>query len=290
MKHSLQARLAAHQHGRGVAEIVVNRDYAQSYVLAGIAATPALSSTLVFKGGTALKKVFFGAGYRFSEDLDFSTSGAPTGEALERAVHAAISSATRLAQEESPLTFTVERYKEKLPHPTQDAFTVRAQFPWQSKPLVPVLIEITHDEPIVIPPTRRSLIHGYDEVLDVDVLSYAVEEIVIEKLRASRQSLAKLEAKGWMKPRARDFYDLSRIIGSGMAVDWATVAAALEEKCSARKVEIKSLDDVFDPALCDEVRASWERQVGDFVANPPDVDVVLTELRKALDERLPALR
>src|SRR6266571_7722716 len=64
---------------------VVERDYALSYVLAGLAVQPALAETLVFKGGTALKKLFF-ADYRFSEDLDFSTLNAPVGEELATAV------------------------------------------------------------------------------------------------------------------------------------------------------------------------------------------------------------
>ncbi|MBM3298783.1 MAG: nucleotidyl transferase AbiEii/AbiGii toxin family protein, partial [Deltaproteobacteria bacterium] len=50
---------------------VIEKDYAQSYVLAGLMSHRALKDTLVFKGGTALKKIFFGS-YRFSEDLDFS--------------------------------------------------------------------------------------------------------------------------------------------------------------------------------------------------------------------------
>jgi len=37
-------------------QLVVEKDYALSYVLAGIAAQPDLSTSLVFKGGTALKK------------------------------------------------------------------------------------------------------------------------------------------------------------------------------------------------------------------------------------------
>ena len=40
---------------------------ALSYLLAGIAANPDLSGTLIFKGGTALKKLYFGD-YRFSAD------------------------------------------------------------------------------------------------------------------------------------------------------------------------------------------------------------------------------
>lgn len=41
-------------------QMVVEKDYALSYLLAGIAANPDLSGTLIFKGGTALKKLYFG--------------------------------------------------------------------------------------------------------------------------------------------------------------------------------------------------------------------------------------
>src|SRR5215510_6105919 len=62
---------------------------------AGIAANSDLSGTLIFKGGTALKKLYFGD-YRFSEDLDFSAVDAPRGQALEEAVREAVNVATKL--------------------------------------------------------------------------------------------------------------------------------------------------------------------------------------------------
>ena len=40
-----------------VPQHVVEKDYALSYVLAGIAQQPKLSHSLIFKGGTALKKM-----------------------------------------------------------------------------------------------------------------------------------------------------------------------------------------------------------------------------------------
>ena len=59
---------------------VLERDYLLSWILAGIGQVDSLRGTLVFKGGTALKKCYFGE-YRFSEDLDFSgLEGVPTGE------------------------------------------------------------------------------------------------------------------------------------------------------------------------------------------------------------------
>jgi len=57
---TLQVRIqeAANQHG--VPPDVVEKDYALSYVLAGLSSRPELRDALVFKGGTALKKLFFG--------------------------------------------------------------------------------------------------------------------------------------------------------------------------------------------------------------------------------------
>jgi predicted nucleotidyltransferase component of viral defense system len=40
-------------------QLVIEKDYALSYVLAGIASQPSIAETLIFKGGTALKKMYF---------------------------------------------------------------------------------------------------------------------------------------------------------------------------------------------------------------------------------------
>ena len=64
-----------------VPQDVVEKDYAIGHVLAGINTHEQLQHTLILKGGTALKKLYFGD-YRFSEDLDFSAQDAPTGDDL----------------------------------------------------------------------------------------------------------------------------------------------------------------------------------------------------------------
>ncbi len=59
---------------------VIEQDYVLSWILYGISAIDDLRETLAFKGGTALKKIYFG-NYRFSQDLDFTAlEGAPEGE------------------------------------------------------------------------------------------------------------------------------------------------------------------------------------------------------------------
>lgn len=49
----------------------IEKDYILSWILQGMSQHEELSKALVFKGGTALKKVYF-EDYRFSEDLDYT--------------------------------------------------------------------------------------------------------------------------------------------------------------------------------------------------------------------------
>ena len=64
----------------------MEQDYVLSWVLFGMASVEELRKNLAFKGGTALKKIYFG-NYRFSQDLDFTClEGAPEGDRLENAI------------------------------------------------------------------------------------------------------------------------------------------------------------------------------------------------------------
>ena len=62
----LYTRLQEARRGLAIPWEILERDYLLSWVLAGIGQAPALRDTLVFKGGTALRKCYFGD-YRFYE-------------------------------------------------------------------------------------------------------------------------------------------------------------------------------------------------------------------------------
>jgi predicted nucleotidyltransferase component of viral defense system len=67
---SLLANRLAGEGGQRLREDVLERDYCLAWLLAGIAESE-IRAILGFKGGTALKRCYFGD-YRFSEDLDFN--------------------------------------------------------------------------------------------------------------------------------------------------------------------------------------------------------------------------
>ena len=102
----LRTRLQEARSNAGLQMQVIEKDYLLSWILAGISRVPALSDSLVFKGGTALKKCYFGD-YRFSEDLDFSgLPGTPTETAMERCVEEVCEVANRLVDEYAPVEIT----------------------------------------------------------------------------------------------------------------------------------------------------------------------------------------
>lgn len=234
----LRTRLQEARKRLGIPWEGLERDYLLSWILAGIGQVDSLRETLVFKGGTALKKCYFGD-YRFSEDLDFSgLEGVPTGEAMERAVREACRAASSLLDEYAPVEIVCERYSERDPHPGgQESFTIRARFPWHRRLQTRAMIETAVDERVLEPARRRRIIHEYGEPLEAEIRVYALEEVVAEKLRAILQHAKRLEERGWSRSRARDYYDLWRVLGEyreRMAL--GRFGSLLREKCAVRRV------------------------------------------------------
>jgi predicted nucleotidyltransferase component of viral defense system len=67
----LRNRLQEARRRLGIPWDVLEHDYILSWILLGISQIDVLRDTFAFKGGSALKKCYFG-NYRFSQDLDFS--------------------------------------------------------------------------------------------------------------------------------------------------------------------------------------------------------------------------
>ncbi|HSW69434.1 MAG TPA: nucleotidyl transferase AbiEii/AbiGii toxin family protein [Gammaproteobacteria bacterium] len=262
---------------------VIEKDYALSYILAGMAKQPELSHSLIFKGGTALKKIFFGD-YRFSEDLDFSVINAPKDKKLENALQNALARSKELLNEYGSFDIQLKRNPEKSPHPKgQDAFNVLVKFPWQPTPLCRIKVEITHDEPVILSPEYKSILHDYDEQIDCTVACYHIEEIVAEKLRALLQTHKKLVVRGWNRPRARDYYDLWCILKNYISsVDTVRLIEMLDKKCVHRDVSYQNIDDFFTVELVKEANQHWQPTLGVLVKGLPGCEEVLNETKQLI--------
>ena len=270
----------------GVRWDVVERDYALSWMLAGINRIPSLKDTLVFKGGTALRKCYFGD-YRFSEDLDFSgTEGVPHGDSMERAIREACDVAGQLPGKLDTVEFACERYVEKRPHPgRQEAFIIDARLPWQKKVPTRVKVEISMDATILKPVRRRKIIHQYDEPFEEEFRVYSLEEVVAEKLCAILQNTDRVRKRGWGRPRARDYYDLWRVLGDyGREMDFTDFGSFLREKCSGRDLDFSGAEDFFDESMLAFVKSIWHEMLEHLTLELPSFETVIGGLRGQIAE------
>lgn len=284
----LQIRLQEARKKIGLPWEILERDYLLSWILAGLFQVDELRNTLVFKGGTALKKCYFGD-YRFSEDLDFSAlEGMPRGEQMEEAIKKACVEAKKLLDEVAPVEIVSERYEEKEPHPSgQEAFTIRARFPWHRDLHTRVMIETSVDERILKPIQRKTVLHDYGELLNSQIQVYALEEVVAEKLRAILQHKEKIERRGWGRSRARDYYDLWRIFGAYRTnLDLNDFSEFLREKCLIKNVSFKGPEDFFPETMLAHVEKTWEQWLGPLVPDLPTFEKVLRELRPQIEGML----
>lgn len=284
----LRNRLLEARKRLGIPWEVLERDYLLSWILAGINQVESLHHTLIFKGGTALKKCYFGD-YRFSEDLDFSAvDNVPKENEMEMAVKEVCVTAQKLLDEYAPAEITCERYTEREPHPAgQEAFNIRARFPWHGRSQARAMIEIATDEKILKPATERTVIHKYGEPLKTRVKVYSLEEIVAEKLRAILQHQQRLKERGWARSRARDYYDLWRVLSTyRQQLNITDFPNFLREKCAFRGVSFKDAGAFFQPAMLSYVEKTWNEWLGPLVPDLPSFNTVMTDLRPRIEALL----
>lgn len=263
---------------------LLEQDYILSWLLYGIAHTEELNKKIIFKGGTALKKMYFGF-YRFSEDLDFTAlPDAPTGKILENAIFKACKISENELKKRIPNpVFTCKRYREKNPHPHgQEAFVIRAQLPWHNYPYVRVMIEITKSQPIVDTPILKKIIHNYAESLEGELLTFTLDEIFAEKLHAIHENIIKIHEQTWIRSRVRDYYDLWRLLNDFRnKLDEKNIRQVLVLKC-ANKVQFSSSEDFFNEKLLLRVQEDWNDWLREIVSPLPAYEHVLYELREEL--------
>ena len=275
----IQTTLKQKAKGTNTALQIIEKDYALSYLLSALFKVPLFTDSLVLKGGTALKKAYF-QDYRFSEDLDFSTQVVITAADIQDGIDTAVSIMEQDLQEREPFFIRSEPLILREPHPgKQIAYIVRVQFPYHREPMCRLKVEITVDEPILIPPEIRPILHNYEETISTRIKTYHLAEIIAEKYRALLQSLDRLQKKGWGANRVcRDYYDLWSILKKADLSNH-NIPALLEKKSMVRGVKFESTDQFFDKALLEVANNEWEKLLIPFIPHHVSLETVHSELQ-----------
>ena len=157
---SLLSNRLARQGGRRIPERVLERDYCLAWFLVGLSGSP-LRDRLVFKGGTALKRCYFGD-YRFSEDLDFTLAK----ETPMKTILAEIEKISADVRQASGVGISYSRQDRKT-HQNSHTFYLTYEGPLPGTATKEVKVDITINEAIVLPVQERKVLRGYDEYDDL---------------------------------------------------------------------------------------------------------------------------
>jgi predicted nucleotidyltransferase component of viral defense system len=281
----LKQRLHQAQKIKQVNWEVVELDYTLSWVLAAIGQEKEIRENLIFKGGTCLKKCYFGDKYRYSQDLDFTAmNGSISDQKLDEYISRVVAIATKLASEsDNRIDFTIEFYKERQPHPfNQKAYTLRAQLPWQRTPLTKIKLEISRDEKVVSLPNKVPILHEYGEKLPQELFVYTLEEILAEKYRAILQNQERLKERQWIRSRVRDFYDLWCILTKfNHLLKSDTFHEIFKEKCNRKNIEFNSVEQFFNnQEYLTKIQKDWGEFLAVLVADLPDFNNLILQLEQ----------
>jgi predicted nucleotidyltransferase component of viral defense system len=243
-----ELRQIAGRTGLGVGQ--TEHEYAMLCVLDTLHQTAPLAETFCLKGGTALRLIYFDD-WRHSVDLDFSVLPAFPGAELRAHVEHWFAQ----VQAQHGMAVRLLDY-----HRANGAARMRAQFMGPLRHPARLLFDVTLDEPILLSPQRRTVVLSCFSSLRPVVLTYTLEEILVEKLRSILQ-----------RGKSRDYYDVWRLLNEKQAhINMDQAHAILEQKCRHKGLDAPDDAAAFlNPQRLEEAAVYWVRDLARQVAPQP---------------------
>ena len=226
---------------------LIEKDYVLGLLLFGFSKT-----SLAFKGGTALSKMFFPKIWRLSEDLDFSGNFN----------HLNIEEILETIHKKSGIRFWLKS-KYQNPEYTQLKIQYRALLGknWAK-------IDITNEK-LMQKPVMKALPRNYSDYPYFSIRVMCLEEVFAEKLRAL------IERK-----KARDFFDVWKL--TSLPLDKKKARALFIKKCMAKGIGFTGLKSLFSPELKETLAPYWAKELSRVMDKTPSQARVLSELKKRL--------
>ncbi|MDR1974977.1 MAG: nucleotidyl transferase AbiEii/AbiGii toxin family protein [Bacteroidales bacterium] len=257
----------------------IDKDWVLGHFVDAIFSLPECRDSLIFKGGTCLKKCRL-PNYRFSEDLDF-TSKSDTFRLdmplLEKIV-ALVTERTEMPlyiQTIDPLFFNdrLTGYSARIKYWGAD-HRKDQQLLEATRWLTSIKIEIILYETMCFEPEICAVSHPYSDKLSENATSipvYSICETLAEKIRALIQ-------RSYTAPR--DYYDiwyLSRYIEN---INWQEVVRAFYAKMAYKGLSFTNIDQLINPQNDKILKAAWKNSLEHQIpfGALPDYEMVRKDL------------
>jgi predicted nucleotidyltransferase component of viral defense system len=245
----------------GVGDRIIEKDYVLSWILIAIADSD-LRDHVAFKGGTALKKVYF-PDYRFSEDLDFTLPSNLPHDELLTSLEGLLPSLLRRVN----IRLELDSGELSQFNSTTAQFTYVGPLQAIARPRT-LKTDFTRGELLVNPPTDAVLSAPYGDYPEgVRLPTYTINEIMAEKLCALMG-----------RTEARDLYDVWWLFESGRT------EPVLLAHDFLRKAEHKRQDPArLEPLLGSKeptFARQWAIRLAEQVRELPHFDEVMRAVKR----------
>ncbi|MEI7734854.1 MAG: nucleotidyl transferase AbiEii/AbiGii toxin family protein [Ferruginibacter sp.] len=250
--------------GVGVRDQQIEKDYILSWILKGIAQHKQLSKSIVFKGGTVLKKIYF-EDYRFSEDLDFTLLN---NEIPNEQIFEWFNEVFEYVKEEAniPLAIIDNNEHEDGGINFYISYTGPLGGVGNNKK---VKVDISRSEQLEYAPVMKDVIIGYSDIEKHQLLCYPLEEVLVEKMRTVMQR---------MEPR--DFYDIWFLLEQH-GMDAAFHIKEFEKKCAGKNLQHVDFPKKLAERL-PQYKGRWKNSMNEQIKDLPDFEKVEREVQRHL--------
>lgn len=210
---------------------------------------------MIFKGGTAIRKIFFPNTWRFSEDLDFTLL--PDTDPM--LVTSGLKQVCDILENECGI-----EYEENINVPnSNNAILGFVQFTGPIGMKNKIKIDISRIEKMVNPPVTQTVTVSYNDLSNFSVTGYTLNEVISEKIRSLMQ-----------RTKVRDYYDVWKMLGQDNDFDTLLIGNMVQQKCALNTIDYDPAK-IFDSSRLAGLREHWasnlDRLVVDELPNPDDV-------------------
>jgi len=240
----------------------LEKDYVITEMLKALPLMPDIKEMFIFKGGTALRKVYF-PDWRYSEDLDFTVKHDMAREELR----GVLESWYRQVEQESQI-----RLSTRMLHKPGGYARVRTQFLGPLAYPSMIYMDLSFDEPLCLEPQFRRVFAYPFGGEEREVLTYPLEELLAEKLRSLLE-----------RGKSRDYYDVWRLLKEHSSeLNLELLGMVMAKKLAHKGLRLHAIGD-FLPEDLKELKRYWEEDLAQQISSLPPIEPVLEDLRQMLD-------
>jgi predicted nucleotidyltransferase component of viral defense system len=251
-------------HTVGVRVQQIEKDYILSWILFGISKHEYLSKSIVFKGGTVLKKVYF-EDYRFSEDLDFTLLNT---ELSNEQILSWFKEVFEFIKFEANIPLEINDKSEHEDGNINFYISFIGPLGGQGNNKK-VKVDISRSEKLVFEPIMEDVFISYSDLEEHQFLCYPLEEVLVEKMRSVLQRM-----------QARDFYDIWYLLEK-RGMDANFYIREFEVKCKCKGLMHTDFPKILEERL-HQYKGRWRGSLNEQMKNLPDFDQVEREVHRHL--------